>query len=240
MSIAHKIFTLLGGKEGSFLQKKWAKHCLKKDYKARQKILHLYGLEALQAFKDACQECGTEYWLEFGSLLGAFRNGSFIPHDIDIDMGMMKDSYSQELEDKLISKGFVKDHSFDLLDVKSGKRTTSECTFYYKGLAIDIFFGIRQGESYKIYEYIVGKGCVVSETISYSFDKFEGLSTVKINGLELSAPANPQKVLEFYYGKNFMKPDPNWNSADWKNDNIVHHPVSEITGIFVRTPKNAE
>ena len=139
MGIAHKIYTFLGGKEGSFLQKKWSYFCKKRDYRKRQKVLHQNGLELLQKFKEACQECNVDYWVEFGTLLGAVRNKSFIPHDIDIDVAMMKDSYSAELEQRLTSKGFVKDHHFDRLIVQSGERTTSEHTFHYKGLAIDIF-----------------------------------------------------------------------------------------------------
>ncbi|MBQ2561340.1 MAG: LicD family protein [Fibrobacter sp.] len=237
MGIAHKIYTFLGGKEGSFLQKKWSYFCKKRDYRKRQKVLHQNGLELLQKFKEACQECNVDYWVEFGTLLGAVRNKSFIPHDIDIDVAMMKDSYSAELEQRLTSKGFVKDHHFDRLIVQSGERTTSEHTFHYKGLAIDIFLVFHEKNTYKLYEYIVQKGCVISETISYTIDNVLPLSTVKIDNLELNAPCNPQNSLTLYYGENFMIPDPNWNSADWENDNVVHHPTSEITGVLIRAPK---
>ncbi|KAK3700873.1 hypothetical protein QZH41_003041 [Actinostola sp. cb2023] len=44
----------------------------------------LRSLNVIKAFK----ENGVQFWLESGSLLGAFRNGHMIPHDFDLDVAV--------------------------------------------------------------------------------------------------------------------------------------------------------
>lgn len=240
MGIAHKIYTALGGKKGSFLQQKWSNYCKKKDLKRKQALLKKYGLEALQAFKDACMECQKDYWLEFGTLLGAYREKSFIPHDFDLDVGMPAEDYTNTFEQALISKGFVKDHSFDLLDVPNNKRTPSEHAFFYKDLAIDIFLAIPHETSRSTYCYSVGEKNAITATRAFTFEKNDSLSKVSINGVELCAPANPAENLAAYYGEDFMTPNPNCTGNKNKNPHLTHYSPSEYTGVLIRVSKNVQ
>lgn len=240
MGIAHKIYSLLGGKKGSFLQQKWSNYCKKKECKRLQKLLQEYGMEALQAFKDACTECSKDYWLEFGTLLGAVREKSFIRHDFDLDVGMPADAYTDEFEKVLLSKGFVKDHFFYLVNVKSNEKTPSEHAFFYKGIPFDIFLRFHQGDAFKTYSFNVGEGCAISVTKEYTFSVKEPLSKVFINGLELNAPADPTENLSTYYGENFMTPDPNCTENKRKNTHIKRYTPDEFTGILIRCSKNVQ
>lgn len=44
----------------------------------------------LNKIHKVCEENGLQYWLNFGSLIGAIRHGGFIPWDDDIDLGMLR------------------------------------------------------------------------------------------------------------------------------------------------------
>ncbi len=50
-------------------------------------------LELLIFLDNLCQELGIDYWIDGGTLLGAARNGSFIPWDDDLDMCLMYSDY---------------------------------------------------------------------------------------------------------------------------------------------------
>jgi len=47
-------------------------------------------VEALRQVKEVLDKYGVEYWLDSGTLLGAVRNGKFIPWDVDIDLGSLE------------------------------------------------------------------------------------------------------------------------------------------------------
>jgi len=46
-------------------------------------------------FKDIAIKYNLEYWIDFGTLMGAFRNGNFIPWDDDFDISMMRSDYEK-------------------------------------------------------------------------------------------------------------------------------------------------
>lgn len=55
-------------------------------------------LEVLEEVATVCQKHSIEWFLDFGSLLGAIRHGGFIPWDDDLDITMTRPNYEKFLE----------------------------------------------------------------------------------------------------------------------------------------------
>ena len=51
------------------------------------------GLLLLRQFSDFCAEHGIRYFICGGTLLGAARDGRFIPWDDDFDISMLREDY---------------------------------------------------------------------------------------------------------------------------------------------------
>ena len=67
-------------------------------------------LELLKFIDNVCIKHDIPYWLEFGSLLGAFRHGGFIPWDDDVDIGIMKNDLNRFLD---VLKKEIKENDLD-------------------------------------------------------------------------------------------------------------------------------
>lgn len=60
--------------------------------------IQLVELELLKEFDFVCKQKGFDYWLDFGTLLGAVRHKGFIPWDDDIDVSMPREHYNQIID----------------------------------------------------------------------------------------------------------------------------------------------
>jgi lipopolysaccharide cholinephosphotransferase len=55
-------------------------------------------LRMLKIFDYLCRNNNIDYWINFGTLLGAVRHKGFIPWDADLDVGMTRESYNKFVE----------------------------------------------------------------------------------------------------------------------------------------------
>ena len=81
------------------------------------KEAHRRMLYLLQSFDTVCKKHDIDYWLDYGTLLGAIRHQGFIPWDTDTDVGMLRSDYALFLE-----KG-VPELPQDIFLSDSGNRT---------------------------------------------------------------------------------------------------------------------
>ena len=58
------------------------------------KEAHRRMLYLLQSFDTVCKKHDIDYWLDYGTLLGAIRHQGFIPWDTDTDVGMLSIDYA--------------------------------------------------------------------------------------------------------------------------------------------------
>jgi hypothetical protein len=158
-------------------------------------------LDAIEVVLAALRDAGVEAFLAYGTLLGAVREGDFIGHDSDIDLGyvsrcthpldVVRESF--RLQRELNAKGL-------LIDRYSGaafKVTVVDAAGSDWGL--DVFGGfLREGRLYLMGE--IGT--------PYAEEWVFPLTTSTLAGRTLPVPAVPEKLLEAMYGPSWRVPDP--------------------------------
>lgn len=116
--------------------------------------VQLEELEILKYVKQVCDKYKINYFLDWGTLLGAVRHKGFIPWDNDIDVGMLRKDYEKFLDvferednDNFILQNWYTDERWPLSYTKVRKKNTIFISNYvennqtdgYSGFNIDIF-----------------------------------------------------------------------------------------------------
>ncbi len=179
-------------------------------------LMKKYGLEILKIIHNICESQNKAIWLEFGTLLGAYRNHAFISYDYDMDLGMYSDQYDIDFENSLIEKGFRKKHFF--YQYRKDCRFLTEVTWEYKGFQIDIFLCTNENGFRHIFCYDKQDEESFSKNKwmfrEYTIPEARPLEQLDLSGLECNAPADPKKCLETYYGDSFMTPIADWTPSE--------------------------
>lgn len=158
-------------------------------------------LDAIGTVLAAVEGAGLEPFLAYGTLLGAVRDGTFIGHDSDADLGyvshhdhpvdVIRESFL--LQRRLQRAGFTI-HRYSGLAFKVSVR---ESDGNVRGL--DVFGGfLREGNLFLMGE--VGH--------PFRAEWLTPRSEVQLAKRVFPAPARPEKLLEVMYGESWRTPDP--------------------------------
>ena len=180
----------------------------------QSRILNKRGLSDLQLISNVLEEAGVETFCEFGTLLGLVREGSFIPHDIDIDMGILKreDFTWSRVKDALESKGIALDHYHAYDGV-----VTEQTYLLPDGLTVDFFLyevNVMQNQMttyvyFKDHERVYNEPCERSvKALSYTL--IDGVTHMNCMESGFLIPENPEAHLCEIYGPMWRTPDPSY------------------------------
>ena len=207
----------------------------KKKYENAQGNVKKQGLQLLVLLKEAFEEIGHDFWLDYGTLLGAIREKDFIGHDKDLDIGMFDfpDEIKLKLEKILQLKGFTLYKRYEL----NGK--IIEESYNYNGAHVDFFF-YHHGEEGKVWCYFceMGTNLQFENTEDYQIAKgynnhlvisrFSGLIPYEFKGETFNIPSNYEEYIIDNYGETYMIVDENWvNGSSPKN--ITFSEKGEVT-----------
>lgn len=201
---------------------------IKKQFAIRQnKIFKKNALDVIKDFNECCEINNINYTLAFGTLLGAIREKGFIKHDLDVDVAIWANDYSDKIPKKLERSGFKLVHSFEVDKGLLGR----EETYVKSGVSIDIFY-FYEGDGVYPYccDFIMHKGATTFRSCMNRFGKViprrielpltkERVQT-DFEGTKLYVPKNAHEILVFRYGENYMIPDPDWH-MELKNEHIM-------------------
>jgi len=155
-------------------------------------------VKALETLKKL-NELGLTYFLMAGTLLGVIRNGDFLDHDNDIDIGIIGDNDAEEIKNRLINYGFSFYAEFGI------KGKSLEYRFFNGGIQLDIFFYYEDGD--QIYFAASSNN---GEYYKYIFDKFN-IVTTNLKNIRVNVPSNAEKYIETQYGLDWMIENKNYN-----------------------------
>lgn len=167
--------------------------------------------ELLQCFSEALNEAGVKFWLDFGTLLGYYRENDFIKHDLDLDTGAyLKDR--NIIRKALEAAGFCLVREFDCFSDGSHE----EC-YRFKNTTIDVFYFQLEGEKRYCYLYsLVGKK-KLNKVLPAKVTKISlpdaSVKKVVFKGANVYIPENTEEILKLNYGPNFMIPNANFDRA---------------------------
>jgi len=182
--------------------------------KKKCELLQKEGSNTLNAFQRVGKRLNIRFDVMFGTLLGAYREHSFIPHDDDIDMVCSIKDLNQQLFSTLREEGFELDRIY-----VSSDRVGVQLPMKYNGLTSDIYFMYDDVQSKKrhiILPYaIVGKtwGYSVSHNIFSAKDIIIPYNhkrmIIPFKDTELDVVANIDEILKCLYGDDYLSPKRN-------------------------------
>lgn len=81
-----------------------------------------------------------KYWLEFGTLLGKVRDNNFIGHDINFDIGIMRNEITPNFLLELEESNFKKVDSLKI------DNKIKNIRYLYEGIEVEIFLFEREDD----------------------------------------------------------------------------------------------
>lgn len=147
-------------------------------------------------------EFGLQLFLYYGTLLGAVRNGDFIPHDFDIDMAYVSRARSAEgiLRERDRIETFLSQYGRTRPSPAKGRLVINAAPDPAHGTR---FFGIEIFTCYhhhgKFFGYSSYPGTLSTRAI-------KPFSQATLRGVSFAAPARPQAVLQAHYGDDWQTP----------------------------------
>ena len=153
----------------------------------------------LVSARDVLERLGIRPFLVDGTLLGAIREGDFIGHDTDVDLGIWRSEWRAWIIPHLTQ------HGFNLHKVYGDLDRGLQYSFKRRKIKLDLFFYYDDGDV--VYHAAWKNG----QPIRYPYARFD-LKRLAFRGAVFWAPADPVRFLETKYGPEWRTPVKEW---DW-------------------------
>ena len=153
---------------------------------------------------NTLNEMGLNYWIDYGTLLGAYRDGDFIDSDMDIDISVMACDKLELMIDDLHKKGldFQSDY-FDVFDKHLMRKSNLLVNAFNKGeenkfTKIELVPVYESNDMYYKLTQLKEDGTIYAAgTTKLYFNEF---TVIYFKGVYVRVPVETEKLLEYHYG----------------------------------------
>jgi|GEM_PF-1800655 len=186
----------------------------------RRQRLQKYGYEALDYLFEIAQKENVGLFLSFGTLLGSIREKGFIPHDDDIDLGVLP---CPSIDATELAKVLVNKYRLKFCHAYSYRGEVTEICVEYRGIPIDFFFYSSDMQRMWCYGYMWHPDADYSDNrqnhVRMVYQAMvERVVPIVVNGHRYMAPENAEEFIESIYGANWKCPDPVYNSDNQRGN----------------------
>jgi hypothetical protein len=147
----------------------------------------------LKALIPGLNIVGLKYWVDYGTLLGLYREGDIIRHDSDVDVCLYPRDVNERLAEKMIS----------LIDLLGSE---FELRYYPKDEGLNLYRVFHSGVYADLYETVLVDDSYVDISGSLPSDLLGSGNILEWCGLEIHVPENVPGTLSWRYGPDYMKP----------------------------------
>jgi hypothetical protein len=154
----------------------------------------------LDFIHDLFTKVGISYWLNFGTLLGAVRDGDLIVWDEDVDVGVWHDDVSKimSLRDDFKKIGYQL--MVNTIEMNNHDKYVCSITVYYSKLNLLHMC---------LTTFITKDGiarCVEYPGMNFPINNIRNPSLASVREHEFPCPTSSEVGLENYYGKDWKTP----------------------------------
>jgi cytidyltransferase-like protein len=157
--------------------------------------------EEVRQFRIMCdllEEYGCKYWLDWGTLLGAYREGKVIDWDYDLDVSCVIDE-----TDRWTHDGVGYRYQLHLLNLLQKE-------FYVRFFIENVYISIipKDYRGFELNHIDIGLHKQDSFRTSANHREFfiDELESIKLNGIEFPCPRHTESFVKMRYGNNWRTP----------------------------------
>jgi len=168
--------------------------------------------DLLLALKEICERAKVEFWLECGTLLGAFRNTDFITHDPDADVGILYTDLLKLQNQKPQNQNFIFEFDPNYVQRKPDKKAQVDARIIdtETGHYVDIFgfSELKKGRYSSKWIGFNGPDLRTGAHPGIFYDRKElfPLKDCTLHGNKFKSPHQTQQHLQRMYGNNLSPP----------------------------------
>lgn len=181
--------------------------------KTLQRKMRRLGPHIIATVHRVCTREGIPYFADYGTLLGFVREKGFIPHDNDIDFGILP---PHPTPTRLIQA--LQAEGFQFIKAFTYEGQITELSFTYQAIQLDFFLHFPIDQRLWAHYYAISEDNQadwqhppVIEAVRTFRPTIPTLIPYDVLGTTTMIPSNYEDVLTAHYGRGWHTPNPSWN-----------------------------